>query len=65
MTSNKSEINFQKTLPKHVKRRMRIMEGSKKRIYLKYEYRNKKLEKKYEEKLFNDLMEMVANNDYI
>ena len=65
MTSNKSEINFQKTLPKHVKRRMRTMEGSKKRIYLKYEYRNKKLEKKYEEKLFNDLVETVANNDHI
>jgi len=39
------------------------MEGSEKRIYLKYEYRNRKSEEKYEEKLFNDLMEMVANND--
>ena len=46
MTSNPSELNFQKALPKHVKRRMRIIEGSEKRIYLKYEYRIKKLEEK-------------------
>ena len=36
MTSKTSELNFQKTLLKHVKRRMRVMEGSEKRIYLKY-----------------------------
>ena len=65
MTSNTSELNFQKALPKHVKRRMRVMGGSEKRIYLKYEYRNRKLEEKYEEKLSNDLMEMVTNNDHI
>ncbi|WP_157082546.1 hypothetical protein [Methanobrevibacter cuticularis] len=34
-TSNISELNFQKTLPKHVKRRMREIKGSKGRIYLK------------------------------
>jgi hypothetical protein len=65
MTSNTSELNFQKTLPKHVKRRMRIKEGSIKRIYLKNEYRNKKLKKEEEEKEFNPLMEMVANNDHL
>jgi hypothetical protein len=65
MTSNVSELNFQKTLPKHVKRRMRIIEGSEKRIYLKNEYRNKKLKRKTEEKGFNYLMEMVTNKNHI
>ena len=65
MTSNTSELNFQKTLPKHVKRRMRIIKGSEKRIYLKYEYKNNKLEKEFDEKIFKDLIEMVGNNDHI
>ena len=59
MTSNTSELNFQKTLPKHVKRRMEVMKGSKKKNLSKYEYRNRKLEEKYEEKLLNPLTEMV------
>ncbi|KZX14572.1 hypothetical protein MBCUT_20420 [Methanobrevibacter cuticularis] len=64
-TSNISELNFQKTLPKHVKRRMREIKGSKGRIYLKNEYRNKKTEEKYQNRLFNDLMIMLANNNHI
>jgi len=65
MNSKTSELNFQKTLLKQVKRRMRIIERSEKRSYLKYEYRNKKFEEKFEKKLLNDLMEMVAYNDHI
>jgi len=65
MTSNTSELNFQKSLAKHVKRRMHTIEGSEKRIYLKNEYRNNKSEEKFENKLFKDLMEMVNNNDHI
>jgi hypothetical protein len=65
MTSNLSERNFQKCLPKHVKRRMRIIEGSEKRIFLKNEYRNKKFEREYEKNEFNYLMEMSANNYHI
>jgi hypothetical protein len=64
-TSNTSELHFQICLPKHVKRRMRVTEGSERRIYLKNEYRNKKQEREFEEKLFDDLMLMVANNNHI
>ena len=45
MTSNTSKLNFQKSMPKHVKRRMGEEDGALKRIYLKNEYRNRKLEK--------------------
>jgi len=45
-TTNKIELFFQKVLPKHVKRRMRIIEGSKKRIYLKLTYIMKKIKNK-------------------
>jgi hypothetical protein len=65
MTSNVSELNFQKSLSKHVKRRMHTIEGSEQRIYLKNEYRNKKSDEKYENKIFKDLMTMVTNNDHI
>jgi len=65
MTSNASELNFQKSLAKNVKRRMHTIEGSEKRIFLKNEYRNNKSEEKFENKLFNGLMEMVSNNDHI
>ncbi|WP_157082483.1 hypothetical protein [Methanobrevibacter cuticularis] len=64
-TSNISELNFQKTLPKHVKRRMREIKGSIGRIYLKNEYRNKKEEERFQNKVFNGLMEMISNNDHI
>jgi hypothetical protein len=64
-TSNITELTFQKSLPKHVKRRMRILEGSEKRIHLKQEYRNKKSDEKFEKQIFNCLLEIIANNDHI
>jgi hypothetical protein len=64
-TTNITELNFQIALPKHVKRRMRVIEGSIRRIYLKYAFRNKKLEKESDETIFNHLMEMVAESNHI
>ena len=64
-TSNVSELNFQKALPKHVKRRMRIREGSLKRIWLKYTYRNKKFEEKENQEELVVLTEMFINDDFI
>ena len=64
-TTNITEITFQKSLPKHVKRRMRILKGSEKRIHLKQDYKNKKSNEKFEKQLFDGLMEMVTNNNHI
>ena len=64
-TSNVSELNFQKALPKHVKRRMRTPNGSLRRIWLKYTYRNKKLEEKERRYELKVLTEMLLNNDFI
>jgi transposase-like protein len=65
MTTNISELNFQKALPKHVKRRMHTVKGFIRRIHLKYEYRNKKSDEKFQKQLFPHLMNIVMNNDHI
>jgi len=65
MTTNISELNFQKALPKHVKRRMHTAEGSKRRIPMKYEYRNKKSDEKFEKQIFTHITNMITNNNHI
>jgi hypothetical protein len=63
-TSNASELNFQKSLPKHAKRRMHIIEGgSKQRIYLKNEHRKKKSDEQFN-KFTNEWTNEILINNY-